>query len=219
MLEDHEFPDTRWAAEVLAAHAATEYAGIGGAVENSVKGPLNWAVFFCDFAQYLNPVRSGPSPVATDVNVSYKREALDAIAPVWQARFHERLVHAALLARGFVLALSPAIVVHQHRVGLTPGEAITERFIWGRSYAATRAEGWGVGRRVLYGSLSPLLPCVLLMRITATVIGKRRKLAEFVRALPWVAALATVWSVGEMVGYFTVRGIALPARGHMVERA
>ena len=73
---------------------------IGGAVENAIARPLNLAVCLSDFSHYLNPVPAGPSRMATDVNVSYKRAGLAAIAPVWRSRFHERLVHAALIAAG-----------------------------------------------------------------------------------------------------------------------
>ncbi len=205
MLEDHEYPDAQWAAQVLAAHDRTEYAGIGGAVENSVSRPLNWAVFFCDFAHYLNPVTSGPSARATDVNVSYKRDALEVIAPVWRVRFHERLVHAALLSRGLGLALSPGIVVYQRRVGLTARDAMVERFVWGRSFAATRAERWSKGRRLLYAACSPLLPLVFVARILTAVIGKRRCQREFLGALPWIWTLAIAWSLGELVGYYTLQ--------------
>ncbi|MGH9371340.1 MAG: hypothetical protein ACRD15_07410 [Vicinamibacterales bacterium] len=218
LLEDHEYPAARWAAEVAAAHLSSDVEVIGGAVENSVDRPLNWALFFCDFAQYLNPVSRGPSLAATDVNVSYKRHALDAVVPVWRERFHERLIHDALVARGFRLALAPAIVVHQHRVDVAPRGALWERFLWGRSYAASRAEHWGHARRLVYTALCPLLPLVLMSRIAAAVLGKRRCRREFLRALPWLVPLSAAWSVGELVGYLTVRphpglAAACPAEG------
>ena len=37
------------------------YAAIGGAIENGVDRPLNWAVYYSDFGRYQNPFQSGES--------------------------------------------------------------------------------------------------------------------------------------------------------------
>ena len=205
LLEDHEVPDRRWAAEVVAAHAAHGHAAIGGAVENAIARPLNLAVCLSDFSYYLNPVPAGPSQVATDVNVSYKRAALEAIAPVWRSRFHERLVHAALLAAGHTLALSPSIVVYQRRSDLTAGAALVERYVWGRSYAATRAEEWGAATRLCYAACATALPAVLVFRIVRTVIARHRMSTAVLVSLPWLCLLSAAWSLGECSGYCTPR--------------
>jgi hypothetical protein len=216
LLEDHEFPARDWAAQVIAAHR-TKYAGIGGAVENSVNRPLNWAVFFCDFGRYQNPITPGATLVASDVNVSYKRHALQVIADVWRTRFHERLVHAAMLQRGMLLALNPSIVVYQHRVDLTLRIALRERLIWGRSYASTRAERWSAVRRLWYSALSPVLPAVLVVRLARNVVQKRHSRLAFVRALPFTLLLTTVWAIGELLGYAGMRSTMSRTAGRPVE--
>jgi hypothetical protein len=210
LLEDHEVPDARWAAEVVAAHAAGDHAAVGGAVENAIARPLNWAVCLCDFSHYLNPLPAGRSEMATDVNVAYKRDALEAIAPVWRSRFHERRVHDALIAAGRTLALSRSIVVRQRRSGLTAGDALVERFVWGRSYAATRSDGWGTGRRLLYAACCTALPAVLVMRIVRILLARRRISAAVLRSLPWVCVLSAAWSLGELTGYGWPRRQSVP---------
>ena len=205
LLEDHEVPDPRWAAEVAAAHATSAHAAIGGAVENAIARPLNWAVCLSDFSYYLNPVPAGRSAMATDVNVSYKRAALEAVAAVWRSRFHERLVHEALIGAGQTLALSPAIVVRQRRSNLTPGDALVERFAWGRSYAATRAERWGTARRLLYAACTMALPVLLVARIVRILITRRRCSPATLLSLPWVCLLSAAWSLGELTGYSSSR--------------
>ena len=205
MLEDHEVPDPHWCVRIVAAHAASRHAAIGGAVENLVDRPLNLAVCLCDFGYYLNPVPEGSSRVASDVNVSYRREALDDVADVWRSRFNERRVHAALLAAGHTLALSSGVVVYQRRAGLGAKEAIVERFIWGRSYAATRAQAWGIARRLLYAVGAGVLPVVLMARIVKTVIVRGRLSPAMLAALPWVCVLSVAWSAGECGGYALLR--------------
>jgi hypothetical protein len=212
LLEDHEVPDPRWAAGIVAAHAANSRAAIGGVIENAIDRPLNNAVCLCDFANYLHPIPEGLSSVASDVNVSYRREALEDVRDGWRGRFNERRVHEALLARGHMLALAPGIVVYQRRVGLGAGEALVERFTWGRSYAATRAETWGIARRLLYAIGAVALPAVLVARITRTIVARGRLSSANLAALPWIAVLSVAWSFGECVGYISPhesrRGIA-----------
>ena len=203
LLEDHARPTERWCAEIVAAHREP-YAAIGGAIENGVDTALNWAVYYCDFGRYQNPVPSGESPFASDANVSYKRSALEAIRHVWEDSFHETVVNGALLARGERLALSPTMIVYQRRQGLRLGAALRERFIWGRSYAASRS-GLVGSRRWLYAALSPLLAGVLTLRMASNVRRRRRHVGKFLRTLPLIVVFLMAWSLGELLGYVTSR--------------
>jgi hypothetical protein len=204
LLEDHGIPDSVWAMNIVDAHN-NEFAAIGGAIENGIDRTLNWAVYFCDFLRYQNPLPSGESLYASDANVSFKRKALDKISPVWLDIFHETTVNASLMLRGEKLALSPSIVVHQHRRNLHLGAVIKERFIWGRSYGGTRVELEGGFRRLILSALSPTLPAIILLRMCFTIVSKRRSLGAFVKAFPLTVLLTTSWSLGEMAGYITGR--------------
>jgi hypothetical protein len=88
LIEDHDVAAPDWAIRLVDAHRGP-FAGVGGAIENGVDRPLNWAVYFCDFLRYQNPLPEGESTRASDANVSYKRAALEAIRPVWEKEFHE----------------------------------------------------------------------------------------------------------------------------------
>jgi hypothetical protein len=199
LLEDHAQPDARWCAQVVAAHRTT-HAGIGGAIENGVDLPLNWAVYYCDFGRYQNPLPDGETPFASDANVTYKRRALERVRSSWQESFREVVVNGALKSVGTTIALDPTIVVYQHRVGLGLGAAIRERFSWGRSYAATRRALLPLPSRLAYAALSPVLPAILLVRMAKTA-WVRRSFARFVKVVPITTLLVATWSVGEGVGY------------------
>ena len=200
LLEDHARADPTWCAGVVAAHRAG-YAAIGGAIENGIDRPLNWAVYFCDFGRYQNPLPAGESARASDANVTYKRAALERVRESWEESFREVLVNGALLALGEKVALSPDIIVYQERRGLRLGSALRERFIWGRSYAATRSRQLTAARRWMLAALSPLLPAVLLARMAGTARARGRHFGKFLGSLPLTALLVTVWSAGEAVGY------------------
>jgi hypothetical protein len=202
LLEDHALPDPNWCTRVAEAHRKG-YVGVGGSIENGTNRPLNWAVYFCDFGKYQNPVPEGESSFVSDANASYKRSALESIRPVWQESFNEPAVNWALTRRGEKLALSPKIIVHQHRGPLRLGSALKERFIWGRSYAATRTRLAGSTKRMICAAFSPMLPGVLLLRMTLNVMKKGRCKGVFLKVLPLTTMLTMAWSLGELVGYLT----------------
>jgi len=207
LIEDVGIPAPDWSARVLEAHRQP-FAGVGGAIENGIDRPLNWAVYFCDFLRYQNPLPEGESAIASDANVSYKRAALESIQPVWREFFHESSVNNALRSRGGRLALAPGIVLYQHRRGLRLRAALRERSVWGRSYAATRARLAGTPKRAFWAVFTPALPALMLARMTLMVWKKRRTRGAFLKALPLVTALVTSWSWGELVGYVTGRANA-----------
>ncbi len=204
-LEDHVRPDEHWCARMIEAHTQP-YAAVGGAVENVADDPLNWAAYFCDLGKYQDPLPVGESPFATTVNVSYKRTALDGIRSAWQPAFNETTVHSTLLSRGEKIALAPGLTVRQDRGALRLGPVARELFIWGRSYAAVRGGLLGNGGRWLHACLAPLLPGILLARMAARTVRRRRRVRAFIRALPLTALLTLSWSFGELVGYLGGRG-------------
>lgn len=205
LLEDQARPDAHWCANIVAAHRADD-AAVGGAIENGIDRRLNWAVYYCDFGKYQNPVPAGESPFASDANTAYKRSALESVRPLWEASFREVVVNGALLSAGKKVSLSPDIVVYQHRSDLALGMALHERFVWGRSYAATRSALLSPSRRLIYAALSPLLPLIIMTRMTATVWKRHRFVGKFVGAAPLTALLTCSWSIGECVGYIASSG-------------
>lgn len=203
MVEDRGVPRADWARKVVDLHRRLPHAAIGGAVENGVDAPWHWAVWFCDFGRYQLPFAAGPATTLTDINVSYKREALWAVHAQWRERFHEPAVHGALRAAGHTLFLSPEIVVDQQRGALGMTALLRERFHWARLYAATRVAHGGVGRRALFTLGAPLLPLVLLGRQLLHQLDQRRLVGTWLWCLPRTALLLLGWSAGEMAGYAT----------------
>ena len=204
ILEDRGVPDPEWAARVDALHALP-HAVIGGAVECGVDRTLNWAVYFCDFGRYQLPFEAGPRPYVTDVNISYKREALEKTSELWHERYHETTVNWALTRAGDTLFLTPDLVVRYRRENLRLGTVLHERLDWGRLFAYTRVRECSRGKRVAYACLAPLLPVLLFLRNTRIQAQKRVRFARFLKASPLVALLMATWSLGEFLGYLSGR--------------
>jgi hypothetical protein len=215
MLEDHGTPSPTWCHALMKAHRESDAAAIGGAVENGRDRVLNWAVYFCDFGRYQNPVPEGPVEFASDSNVSYKREALMSVRQQWYSTYHETSVHWELRRLGREIRLDPKMLVFQTRNRLKFFPALFERFVWGRSFAGTRSSEITASKRFVFALLSFLLPFVLTARIAAEGFGKRRHLSKLLTALPLVFVLETIWACGEFVGYVTGRAASrngLPAQ-------
>ena len=202
--EDQCIPPQRWCANILTAHAQP-HGAVGGPVDKQHPDRIiNWAIYLRELGQYMPPMSEGPSECLTDCNVTYKREALDEIAPVWSAEFHEPEVHAALSARGKTLWLSPALLTFQQRE-IILGPAIRERYEFGRLYAGLRVAHLSGVRRLLLIALTPLLPVLMVLRVLFGVIRKKRYIGVCLAALPYLILFAAVWSWGELVGYITGR--------------
>ena len=202
LIEDHGIAARDWSANIVRRHRGSA-AAFGGAIENGVDRPLNWAVYFCDFLRYQNPLPEGEGGIASDANVSYKRAALRSVQEVWTEVFHESAVNGALLAGGNTIAWAPDVVVFQNRLGLGVSSALRERFVWGRSYAATRAGLADTAHRLFWALFAPLLPLLILARMARMAAAKRRTLGPFVKAFPLTALLTVFWSAGEFTGYLT----------------
>jgi hypothetical protein len=204
LTEDHCLPRPDWCAQLVSGHEA-DAAAVGGAVEKlHPDTALNWALYLADYVRYMNPAPAGPTHHLTDCNVSYKKTALAAIAPVWRTEFHEPEVHAALQAQGGALYLLPQVVVEQQRP-VNPAQALRDRVIFGRLFGGGRAAGLPPARRGLMAGAALVLPLLLTARSAGHVVRKKRHRLALLRALPWLIALNTLWAWGELLGYVTGR--------------
>lgn len=203
ILEDRGVPRADWARQTVDLHSRLPHAVIGGAIENGRDRLLNWAVYFCDFARYQLPLEEGSRDYVSDVNICYKRRALDSTQEIWATRYHETTVHWALQRAGEILYLHPAMVVDQMRGSLQFESLLKERLGWGRLFAYTRAREMTRARRLMFGMLAPFLPGILLLRIVRRQFVKRRALGRLAIAWPIVLAFLVAWSLGEGAGYVT----------------
>ncbi|MFZ5622802.1 MAG: hypothetical protein ACOY71_00045 [Gemmatimonadota bacterium] len=203
IVEDRSVPRRDWAATAIALHARLPHGVIGGAIENAVDAPLNWAVYFCDFGRYQPPFAGGPRAWVSDVNVCYKRKALEQTRSVWAERYHETAVHWALRRAGEVLWLAPEMVVAQHRDGLALGALLRERVAWGRLFGFTRARGTGLLARLGYLAMTPVLPLILFGRLLRLQLPRPATLGRFLCVSPVVLLLLAAWCAGEALGYAT----------------
>jgi hypothetical protein len=203
VIEDRGVPRPDWAATAVRLHRSLPNLAIGGAVENARDRSLNWAVYWCDFGRYQLPFERGPRHYLTDVNVVYKRQALERTRDIWRDKYHEPLVHWALEGDGETLLLTPELVVDQMRDGLTVTGLLEERVAWGRLFGSLRVRESSTVRRIALTAIAPLLPAVLFWRLLRDQIGKRTAPERLIRVAPAALLLLTAWALGEALGYAT----------------
>jgi len=200
MLEDRGWPRNDWARTMVSLHERMPHAVIGGAIESGAVGVLRWAVFFCDFGRYEPPLKGGEAEYVSDVNICYKRAALEAVRPLWESRYQETAVNWALRRQGLHLHLSDRPRVIEERGPLRLWPALAERIHWGRTFGYVRGRSGSRAASVLRVAIAPLVPAVLLARHLRKQLAIRRKIRLFVRALPATFLLMLCWSVGEAIG-------------------
>jgi hypothetical protein len=205
MTEDHAIPPPDWCARVAAAHAGMPYAVIGSGIDPACHTYLSWAAYFCEFVRFQSPVPEGATDSVCDVNVSYKRQALETVRDTWDRYYHETAVHGALMAKGEILWLTPNAPVNHDRGALSLGAMCKERVAWARIFAGRRAEGMPLTRRLTMAIGTPAIPFLFLLRRWAIVKRTRRNIGRFLAEVPVLLILYGCWSYGEFMGYLTRR--------------
>ncbi|MGJ5816590.1 glycosyltransferase [Paludibaculum fermentans] len=202
LVQDWGAPAPDWCDQVLAAHQLP-HAAIGGAVENRHNSIFNWAVYFLDFGRYQLPLPEGPSDYLTDVNIGYKRAALEEVAHLWADRYNEVTVNWELLRRGHTLWQCPRIVVYQDRGAIKLKAMLVERFAWGRIFGAARARWVSAPMRWVYILAVPLIPLLLVARPGLRALRVGQGFYAWLRCVPVMLLFATPWSLGEAWGLLT----------------
>jgi len=218
LTEDHCVPDNAWVMS-LTNTLQRNGSAVGGAVDPLDLGTMtafDWAFYYVDFYRYQSPLTAGIADSLSVCNVGYRRSDLEALDESWRTSFHETRIHTSLAKPGAPLWMEPRASVRAGR-RVHRGDALRERYSFGRYYACRRIEPPHESGRIWFALGSPLLPLLLVGRMARASARDDRTARRFLRSLPDLAALVLAWSLGEALGYLTKRGPATmeaaPERG------
>lgn len=200
MLEDRGRPQPAWARAMLDLHASSSCPAVGGAVENGAHDSIRWALFFCDFGRFQPPVEQDNPEYITDINICYKRSALESVRDLWEQRYQEPRVNWALRRSGRLYLSQRPVVVHE-RVQISLWSAVTERVQFGRIFGQIRGREAPFLKCLLWAASTPIVPWVVFVRHFRRQLGKRRHVREFVLAMPAILLFLHAWIAGEFLGY------------------
>ncbi len=204
-LEDHCICVPGWRDAIMAAHDLPVDA-VGGPVELAPGGrPLDWAVYFYDYARFAPPLVSGPVYSLSGANMSFKNSFLAGLGTVLQDGVMEVILEQESNRRGTATYMaSGAVVIHAKQHSFVG--AVVLAFALAQGYASRRVLGKGTLQRLVYSSVTPLLPLLLTVRIVAAILRTKRNVVRLTIALPWLVTLVVAWSLGEFVGYLAGEG-------------
>jgi hypothetical protein len=201
MVEDRGRPRPDWAREIVGLIHGSDYAAVGGGVENGADRTVLWAVFFCDFSRYQPPLDILNPEYMTDVNICYTREALASVAELWDYKYQEARINWALRRQGRRLYLSSRPIVVEERVPIGLAKLFSERVHWARVFGQVRGRETSRMRSLIWAATTPLLPFLLFVRHFRRQLQKGRNVDKFLAAGPAIFALLAFWALGECIGY------------------
>lgn len=208
IIEDHCIVQDGWFREILKAHDKG-YQAVGGTVVNgSVERSIDWAVFLCEYSGVMPPIPDGEVSGITGNNVSYRKAILDRVDESVKKECWEFFLHQELSKQGVTFLSAPSIVVsHKKEFGFW--YFMAQRYYYSRSFAGMRRKRTSLPVRLVYCCASPLLPGLMLWRMTRQVLNKQQHVGTFLRTLPLQAAFMVSYAVGEFVGYLLGSGDSL----------
>lgn len=209
IIEEHCSAAPDWLHQALAAFAKGSYAAVGGAITDYGYHRLrDWVVYFIEYNGALPPVAAGETDNLNDANIAYPRRVLLEQLRLLDDGYWPMTLHPTLAARGDKLLSVPEMVVY-HRGPFDFLYYLHQRFLFSRAFAGVRARTQSPARRVAYLVAAPVIPLMLLARITRTVVHKRCRVPQFIRALPLTVLAVIVLVAGEWVGCLLGPGNAL----------
>lgn len=212
--ETHTYPQTGWAAALLAQFDQPWTAVIPAIGNANPTGSVSWAAYLFDYGRWGLDRPAGEMSDPLIYNTAYRRTALLELGDELASALDPNTE-----------ALWPRLTAHGHRACFAPSARIlhlnvarlswlvSEKFCCGVVLGMWRSRVWSWPRRTAYLLASPSIPFVLLFRIAQ---GTRRvwpgKLP--VGTVPAIVIGAVAKTVGEIVGYL---GIELPAaEAHLI---
>lgn len=209
VIEEHCSAADDWLQQAVAAHAAGDYGAVGGAItDDDYERLRDWVVYFCEYNGALPPVPEGDTDHLNDANIAYRRSLLLDHVELLDDGYWPMTLHPTLRQEGVAFRSVPAMVVY-HRGPFDFAYYLRQRFWFSRAFAGVRARRRSPGWRLAYLLGAPLIPVMLLGRMTRQVLAKRCRIRQFILTLPLTVTALCVLVAGEWIGCLVGPGDAL----------
>lgn len=199
--ETHAFPDPDFSEKLVTALSGEWSVAVPGFRNSNPTSGLSWAGFLSDYGAWSDTLTSGETERPPSHDAAFRRDVL--------LEFGDRLEHAltfgdelytTLRQRGHRSYFERSAGI-QH-VNIDKFAAfVSERYLSGVLIGGYRSERWSWAKRILYAGGSPLIPIVILSRITSGVreVGRKEKLP--IGTMPAIVFGAVLKAIGEARGY------------------
>ena len=210
--ETHSFAHPEFAESLIRAHQGPDEVVVPGLGNANPESALSWAGFLMDYGPWAYVLPAGDIGWGPTWNVAYKRNALLAFDESLETMLCAGdAMASAFRASGHRYRLEPAARLdHANVTGLRSW--INERYLTGLLIASNRKARWPRSRRLLYIVASPLIPAVVLSRMTRPVRLLWGAGALPRGTIPALLAAVVIRTIGEVVGYAVGAGATAEPR-------
>ncbi|MDP9171773.1 MAG: glycosyltransferase [Acidobacteriota bacterium] len=207
VIEEHCLAAPDWLPRALQAFELGGYGVVGGpVVDHAYKRLRDWVVYFCEYNGYLPPWKDAETLNLGSANIAYSRAVLQKYGEALSGGYWEAGLHPKLIADGVKFRSVAGMVVF-HRGPFNYGYYLQQRFWFSRAFAGARR--LPPLEKAIYLLASPLVPFLLLGRMTQRVFSQRCNIRKFLQILPLLVPVVFVYVAGEFVGYVAGPGDAL----------
>jgi len=207
VIEEHCVAAPNWLETIRASFRDSDVA-IGGPMLPQEYGRVrDWAVYFCEYHNYLPPWAEGERYLLGDANIAYRRTALLRHVDVLAEGYWGVVLHPSLFQDGTFRSV-PAMRAY-HTGPFNYGYYLTQRYLLSRAWAGTRRGRVSFAKRLVYLVAAPALPVVFLGRIAQRVFKSSFRIGRFLQAVPLLVPVMVVYVWGEWLGYLLGTGKAL----------
>jgi glycosyltransferase involved in cell wall biosynthesis len=209
IIEEHCLAAPDWLQRAVEARQGGQFGVIGGpVVDYSYRRLRDWVVYFIEYNGYLPPWRDGEAHDLGSANIAYSRALLMKYRDALEGGYWEAGLHPRLIADGVKFRAVPQMVVH-HRGPFNYGYYLQQRYWFSRAFAGCRGQHLPASKKLAYFVMAPVVPFLLLARITKRVLDRHCRLDKFAQAIPLLMPALFVYVAGEFVGYLAGPGDAL----------
>ncbi|MEM6287811.1 MAG: Gfo/Idh/MocA family oxidoreductase [Bacteroidota bacterium] len=200
-VEDHCFPQTGWAAGLLAALETPAAVAAGPSFGNgNPASRTSWVDYLMSFGAYADHDETRPRGGTAWHNSAYRRSALLAFGDrLGELLDVEGPLQQALIERGGVLVQSADARVEHLNFSHT-GWMLAQHAVNGRQFGAARSVGWSPARRAIHAVTAPLIPLARLRHVQGAARRAGRAGELGAASVPLLLAALSASAAGEVVG-------------------
>lgn len=207
IIEEHCVASPNWLQSVISTFRSTD-AAIGGPIlDDDYKRLRDWVVYFSEYHNYLPPWPDAKRYMLNGANIAYHREKLRFHEDVLGSGYWEVVLHPLLAKDGDFRSISE-MKVH-HTGPFDYGYYLNQRYLLSRVWGGTQRDNTSPGKRMLYLILGPIIPLLLLGRMTLKVLKSGHLLGKFIASIPLLIPVTIAYAWGEWLGYLVGIGDAL----------
>lgn len=189
-----------WASKAIAHHRHAASPVVAGGVEPGEKlSLLDWALFFCDYGQFIAPLTAGEAHDLPGNNIIFKSTLFSDKNQFARAGFWKTFFCHDLERKGEQLVCRPDLIVRYNR-HLSLTRLTARRYHHGRCFGGMRAQESSISQRMIYALAGPILPLLLFYKLLARVLPKHNYRAQFLASLPLSLLCLSMWALGEWLG-------------------